>query len=277
MRDNLAALIKDRALTTYKRRLRTDPDLRKLGAATRGADAAYRDAAAFAIRAGELAGESLQTVLAAGADEDWLDVDQAGAIMDPVLQELWRQASAAAARVQTGLNRAAGFGLSGLVPPLNLRRAQNMAKKLASYASYDEASWMLGEPIVTYAQNVVDDCVRVNAAAQSMAGLSPIIERLTDNEDCAWCAQHAGRFGYPSPPGVFERHRKCRCLVQLVTVKSARPDAETTRLYREAEAAQRARRIERINKELYRINGKGPDRTADADLYDDPALSQEPV
>jgi hypothetical protein len=232
---------------------------------------------AFAVRAGELASEILTAVLQDASAEDWLEPEQAEAILNPVLQELWRQSASAAARVQTGLTRAAGFGLVALVPPLNLRRARGLGQKLASYDSFGAAAWVLGEPVVNYAMSIVDDCVRVNARAQAMAGLMPIIERVADAEDCPWCAARAGLYGYPPPPGTFDRHRSCRCLVQLRTVKPAQHDAETLRLYREAEQADRARRIERINRELERINGKGQDRTADADLLDDPALSQEPV
>ena len=83
--------------------------------------------------------------------------------------------------------------------------------RLSSEDDYDSVSWILDEPVKTFARSVVDDTVKKNAEFQDRAGITATIIRTAEFKCCPWCADLAGDYTYPAPGEVFQRHDNCRC------------------------------------------------------------------
>lgn len=116
---------------------------------------------------------------------------------------------------QKSLNKAAGIGLKAQVPEFNQDRADGIIERLSEEENYDEASWILGEPVTNFAMEIVDDYIKANADFQYKSGLSPKIVRTTNGKCCDWCDRLAGAYDYSDVKNtgndVFRRHRHCRC------------------------------------------------------------------
>ena len=207
----------------------------------------YGTVGQYAIRLGDLLSVALTETITADALPDGnLDKTLALEILRPVLREQHLRIANAAERVQTDLNRAAGLGLKAVRPELNRRRLDGLAAKLSSYGSFENAAWVLGEPIINWSQNVVDDAVRVNVAAHAAAGLHPRVERISDSQDCPWCMERAGIYAYPVDAEAYRRHERCRCLVLFTPRKEPESDRSTRILYAAAERKARDDRIQRV-------------------------------
>ena len=92
---------------------------------------------------------------------------------------------------------------------------------------------MIGEPIINFAQAIVDDTVRVNADFQYKAGLSPKIIRTSTRKCCKWCDKLTGVYEYEevSDNGndVFRRHKYCKCLVEYAPGDGTKQNVHTKR------------------------------------------------
>ena len=55
----------------------------------------------------------------------------------------------------------------------------------------------------------------INAEAQAMAGIAPVVRRISDSRDCPFCVSHAGEYAPPLRYEIFRRHERCRCLILL--------------------------------------------------------------
>lgn len=120
--------------------------------------------------------------------------------------------------VQDELNRQSKISLEAIKPKINEEKIDNLVSKISDYEDFDEAKWLLNEPIVNFSQSVVDDTVRENAEFQYKSGLEPRIVRKMHGECCDWCATVVGTYKYPDevPPDVYKRHRYCRCTVEYL-------------------------------------------------------------
>ena len=97
---------------------------------------------------------------------------------------------------QKSLNKAAGIGLKAQAPEFNQDRADGIIERLSEEENYDEASWILGEPVTNFAMEIVDDYIKANADFQYKSGLSPKIVRTTNGKCCDWCDRLAGAYDY---------------------------------------------------------------------------------
>lgn len=242
----LSSVLSAAAMQRFRVKLGKDPVVREERGRMNRPGADYGNVSRYAVRLGELASESLMEAVEADPPTYWFDEHEAAELLSPMLREVRRLIAYAVDDVQNGLNRAAGLGLKAVRPPYPEDRAAGLAKKLASYADYADARWVLGEPIVTFAQGVADDAVRVNVEAHALAGLYPTVQRVADNEKCPWCAERAGIYGYPPTPDVFERHERCRCSIRFTPTKERQLSRPAALLYAQAEKKARAARIQRV-------------------------------
>lgn len=120
-----------------------------------------------------------------------------------------------ARQVQDNLNQAAGIGLKAQAAPLNTDRVNGIIAKICAAESFDKAAWVLGDPVRTFSQSVVDDTLERNARFQYDAGLSPKVVRKAEAKACKWCRGLEGTYEYPKVPAdVYRRHENCRCTVE---------------------------------------------------------------
>lgn len=213
--------------------LMTDKDLARLSNRVRdGTD--YEAANEYAARAGELLAKSIDDNTKTLA---FMSRDVAQEVLTPLLTENHEIVAQAAATVQKNMNDAAGIGMGVLTADLDTNRINGLIDKVASYDTYEQARWVLNEPVVNYSQAVVDQTIRKNAQAHYKAGFEPIVIRKTEAAGtktrfrkikgrpykytyavpCKWCAGLEGVYKYSEVKNtgndVFRRHEACRCII----------------------------------------------------------------
>ena len=192
-----------------------NPELKRLLLLLTNGKANFIDAHEFAVSLGRLISEALQqNISSAVLPEGKMYYNIAERILNDVLGTNHRVVSSYAMRVQDALNKEAGIGLKSIQAPINQARIDSLINRIAYENTFDDVSWILGEPVVNFSKNVVDKHIQVNADFHYNAGLKPKIIRSTDGNCCAWCSKIAGVYAYPNVnKDVFRRHDRCNCTV----------------------------------------------------------------
>lgn len=235
-----------------------DQDLMTAYRLLRQRDVSYKTVNNYAIRLGELLSQSLRKCVTPDALPDGkFYLELAREILGPLLTQDHDLITAAATTAQNELNKAAKIGLKAVRPKLNKSRVEGLASKISSYESYDEAAWLLDEPIVNFSQSVVDDTIDANVEAHWRAGLSPVVKRIQTGGACKWCAALAGVYDYPVDREVYRRHERCRCIVLYDPGDGTAQNAHTKIVYASAEKALRDERRRRVEAAEMRLTQRG--------------------
>jgi len=179
-------------------------------------EANYVDANNFAIEIGDI----LSTVLNETIDVSILPDGRmyyniADRILNPTMSKNHELISEFTADVQKNLNTKAGLHLKTQVPDLNQDRIDGIVNRISSETDFDVIKWILGDPIVTFSQSVVDDSIKANADFQASAGLQPILTRKLRGKACKWCRALAGAYDYSNlPKEIYQRHDNWRCTIE---------------------------------------------------------------
>ncbi len=132
----------------------------------------------------------------------------------PAMEDCYGKISDVTFQIQSDLNKSAGIGIKAIKPKLNEERVEGIINRSCMAEQFDDVSWLLDEPIVNFAQSIVDDSVKVNADFHEKAGLSPTITRKVSGKCCKWCESLAGTYDYrEAPADIYRRHESCRCQV----------------------------------------------------------------
>lgn len=202
----------------------------------------YEDVSAYALRLGELLSKALKfRVSAKDLPDGKLYYNIAEKLLGPLLKENHDLISYAAKITQQSLNKAAGLGVKAVVPKLDKERLNELYNLAASYDSFEQAAWVLGEPVVTFSQSVVDDAIRENVEYHGKAGLYPTVTRIAESGCCDWCSGLAGKYDYPVDREVYRRHNRCRCLVLYDPGNGEKTDVHTKISYDSVRDARIAR------------------------------------
>lgn len=195
----------------------------------------------YSIRIGELLSES---VLENTGTLAYMSEDLAREVLTPVLTANHNMVAEATNAIQTNMNEAEGIRLGVQTPELDTNRIEGLVNKVASYETYEQAKWVMGEPVVNYSQSVVDQAIRDNARVTNRAGGKAYIIRETEapavktgvkrvrspkgkvysypykyREPCPWCKSLAGKYDYDElgmVSDVYRRHEACRCKLTFV-------------------------------------------------------------
>lgn len=220
--------------TAFVRKLASDKKLRRI--ANRVRDGTYIDASDYSVRVGELMSEAF---LENTETLSFMSKEVAEEVIPPVMSIGYENIREAARTVQETMNAADGVGLGVMVADLDTDRINGIVEKVGSFATFDDARETLKEPLVNFAQSVIDDTIRKNAKVSSKVGLKSYIIRKAEagrtvtreqrvvskkgkvyryirryNEPCEWCQGLAGRYEYGKEPhDVYRRHEHCRCTV----------------------------------------------------------------
>lgn len=181
-----------------------------------GQNATYADANRFAIRAGELMAQAYKNNISSDILPDGrMYYNIASRIIPETLKESYNLISGMTELIQKALNEQAGIGLKAIRPEFNTDRVDGIVNKIATAEYYDDVAWVLDEPVVNFAQSIIDDSIRENAEFHGKSGLWPQIIRKVAGGCCGWCAAVAGTYDYPNvPKDVYRRHQRCRCTVE---------------------------------------------------------------
>ncbi len=228
-----AGLLSD-ILETFNERYRSDKRLKKIANKVRdGTD--FNIANDYSIRIGQLLSKSIQDNT---KTLSYMSREVAEEILPPLLTVDYNLVTEVTNAIQQNMNVADGVMLGVQTPALDTNRISGFVEKVASYENYDEARWVLGEPIVNYSQSIVDQAIRDNARVTSKAGGKAYIVRETEPSatikgkygkyrvPCRWCRSLAGKYDYDSVKDtgndVFRRHEGCRCTVTYYRGKIAK-------------------------------------------------------
>lgn len=195
--------------------------------------ATYKDADEYAVEIGDSLARAYRSAITTEAlPNGRMYYNIANAVVRPTLETDHDIIADYAVAVQDTINKGAGLGLKAIRPEVDQNRIQGLLDRLTEGEDYDAVSWLLGEPVRNFSQNVVDDCVRYNADYQAKSGLSPKIVRTAEpggtrtikrgkrsytyRVPCDWCIDLAGTYEYSPkmPRDVFRRHEGCRCNVE---------------------------------------------------------------
>lgn len=181
--------------------------------------ATYREAHEFAIKSGEILSQVFQNNLSSSVLPDGkLYYNIADRIIRPMMGNLYEGVADYSKEVQSLMNKKQKIGIKAIKSEINEDKIQGIIDITSGKEHFDDIAYMLGEPIVNFAQTIVDDTVKVNADFQYKSGLSPKIIRTSTGKCCKWCDKLDGVYEYErvSDTGndVFRRHKHCRCLVE---------------------------------------------------------------
>lgn len=181
-----------------------------------GKKATYVTANELAVEVGQILSEALgKAIRGSELPDGKMYYNIAKRLLEETLGRNFAIVSDYAGRVQQILNESAKIGLKVQKSELNQDRIDGLVNRIASEDSFDDVAWLLGEPIVTFSQSIIDDSIRVNADFHAKAGLTPQIVRKEGGKCCDWCRAVVGLYEYPKvPDDVYRRHQRCRCTVE---------------------------------------------------------------
>lgn len=191
--------------------------------------ASYKDANEFAEELGEILADTFKDKI---KTEDLPDgkmyYNIAQRIIEPNMHMTYDMVGDYSRDVQALLNQEAGISIAALKADINQDRVDKIVEKVSSYDSYDDGKWLLDEPMINFAQSIVDSTIKKNADFHYKLGFKPKIVRRVVGGCCKWCKDKAGVYDYESVKDtgndVYRRHRYCRCIVDYVPDKNRRQD-----------------------------------------------------
>jgi len=179
-------------------------------------EANYVDANNFAIEVGNILSDIFEETIDVNILPDGrMYYNIADRILNPTMSKNYELITGYAADVQRNLNTKAGLHLKAQIPELNQDRIDGIINRISSEMDFDVIKWILGDPIVTFSQSVVDDSIKSNADFQASSGLQPILTRKLRGKACKWCRALAGAYDYGNlPKEIYQRHENCRCTIE---------------------------------------------------------------
>ena len=190
-------------------------ELEKLLLLLKDGKASYKESYRFATQIGEILSTALQENINNDVlPEGKMHFNIANRVLNEMFETNHKMVSSYAKKIQEELNKQAGLGLKSVIAPINQNRIDSLVNRLSHESSFDEASWILGAPVVNFSQNVVDNHIKANAEFHYKSGLKAKVVRTTNGKCCEWCDKLAGVYFYPKvDKNVFRRHDRCDCTV----------------------------------------------------------------
>ena len=239
----------------FNANLRADKKIRQLARKVRDSTD-YNDASQYASRLGELLSEAMN---AETVDLSFMSEEVARELLFPLLEGDYDLVCEAVEAVQKNMYSSLETGLNVALPELDTNRIEGLVKKIASYDTFEEARWLIDEPIVNYSMSVVDQGMRDNAKKASGVGFTAKIVRepepfglksrkigrktYTYRVPCKWCSSLAGKWDYEdAPDDVYKRHAFCRCTVTY-TIDGSRQDVYSKRMWSESDASAKVQQV----------------------------------
>lgn len=171
----------------------------------------YQDVNDYAVEVGKI----LSTVFNLHLDSNSKDYFEE--IVNDRLKTNHRLITEYGAEVQDYLNKQAKISLNAQIPKVRQDKIDGITKRLLN-EEFDKIKWILGAPVVTFSQSVVDSMIEKNAKFHYDSGLNPKIVRKESGNCCKWCKNLVGTYKYPDvPKDVYRRHNNCGCTVDYIS------------------------------------------------------------
>lgn len=179
----------------------------------------YKDAHEFADKAADLVFEVLKLHMGDPAN---ITREEAVQIFTAVMKKNHEEVVRVCARAQNDMYRKAGVGLKALTPEFNADKARGLATVVTE--SEEITDDYLRNLVKNNSLGVVDETLRINAAAATNMGLAVHITRTYDDvglhggkDVCQWCMARVGDwtdYAEAYHAGAFERHPGCGCMIE---------------------------------------------------------------
>lgn len=180
--------------------------------------ATYKDVNAISIEIGEILSSVFKDNISADVLPDGkMYFNIAERILGSTFKKNYDIITTYGKDVQDLLNEQAKIRLKPKIPKFNQDRMMGIVNRLSSESSYDDISWILDDPVVTFSQSIVDDLIKENVEFHARSGLNPQIVRKASGHCCDWCQKLVGSWTYKDEPkNVYHRHGNCRCTVDYI-------------------------------------------------------------
>lgn len=253
--------VRQRMMDELEQKIRNDPQLASIRAKIQSGDPNV--ASQYAVRCGQiLSGVACEHI----NDEIFQNstVADLASMLVPVIQRENEMVANAAAASQRNMNEDVGIGIRPIRAEFNASQYYNILGKMQTYDSFEEASWLLDEPVIQDSLVIVDESMKENAEFQYRSGLKTCVIREVESDCCDWCAERAGTYYFPDVPDeVWERHNDCRCEIRIETEKEKNDIqlhfGETSVFGRQSDSHETKypNRISRIFRGLLGFGGEG--------------------
>lgn len=204
----------------YEHRFRNDQKLKRIRKKLQnGANQAV--AQEYAVAAGEILSDVLkENVTADLFGEAMPDAATLAGLIIPMMEQNYTHVVTAASASQKYMNSEGNLGMKPIEPEFDRNAAMNIVGRMANYDSFENAEWLMDEPIRTNSQHIADESLRQNAEFQYQSGLKPKIVRTSESGACEWCQMLEGEYDIDEITGkddpVYQRHNNCQCEITFV-------------------------------------------------------------
>ena len=218
-------------LRLHRNDLNNNPTVRKFFALMGEGKATYADALKYA----GISGADLAAVIAGRLPAEYLTgvpPDGIEAILRPVLTDECSTVLNNAARVQQGINSAAGLGLKPVTVGVDTDRITGLIEHFKTSGFGEEAANLISN----LSQSAVDTTAERNAEFQDSSGLVVTVSRYYDDVGldhgktrCEWCLERCGEnvpYKEAYDRGMFQRHPGCGCTIEYHTEKGTQRQAD---------------------------------------------------
>lgn len=208
--DITPALIKS-VNKAFEENYNSSPIINKL--LQKGENITYKDAYRYAEQVGTARAMAFTEQISSDVLPDGrMYYNIASRLMEDTLTSDQQMIAEYAATAQKNVNKKSNLNIKAQQADLDQDKIEGFVNRLSTEEDFDSVSWILQEPVKTFARSVVDDTVKKNAEFQSKAGVTAVVVRVAAFNCCPWCLDLAGEYTYPKVSGeVFQRHDNCRC------------------------------------------------------------------
>lgn len=213
-----------------------DKDLQELIAKAKENKLLQKEAYRAAELRGRIASESLMRYCDKAILPDGkMYYNIANRVVGPILRESYDDAARLSVAAQKVENEARGLGIQAVEPELNEDRIDGIINRISYEDDFDNAKWLLGDPVETFTIQAVTDTIRANAEAQWEAGLRTVIVRVAQASCCKWCSGLAGTYDYEqhraTGDDIWRRHAHCKCQVLFDNHSGAIQDSHSKKFF----------------------------------------------
>lgn len=238
----------------YEHRFRNDQKLKRIRKKLQnGADQAA--AQEYAMASGEILSDVLKENVTKELFGDVMpDAATLAGLIIPMMEDNYKHVVAASSASQKHMNTEGNLGMNPIEPEFDRNSAMNIVGRMTNYDSFEEAEWLMDEPIRTNSQHIADESLRENAEFQYRSGLKPKIVRTCESGACEWCQMLEGEYDYEDVKGrgdpVYQRHNNCVCEITYEPGDGRVQDVYSKQWYDDERAEERIAEAKRIGKNV---------------------------
>ncbi len=205
-------------LEQYVREYKTNERIKAINRKIEKGIFRYSEAETLAMESGNILNKAFAKYLPEALTNGKLYRETAEIVLkNPMLQSS-RDVRYTTARIQRGINEAAGIGMNPIEPEINMDQINGIITGICNAESFDAGKEVLFDQVENFLEGTVDDYVHANADFQYQAGLDPIVIRTAAGKCCKWCSNLAGTYKYEAVRDngndVWRRHRNCHCTIE---------------------------------------------------------------